>query len=88
MRLLAESIASFTRRCAAGIEAREEVMRANVDRSLMLVTALNPHIGYEKAAETARLAYRENISLREACARLGYLTPERFDELVRPENTV
>ena len=88
VRLLSESIASFTRRCASGIEAREEVMRSNVDRSLMLVTALNPHIGYEKAAETARLAYREDISLREACARLGYLTPERFDELVRPENMV
>ena len=88
VRLLSESIASFTERCAAGITPNREKMTENLHRSLMLVTALNPHIGYEKAAETANLAYRENISLKEACVRLGYLTPERFDEVFRPEEMV
>ncbi len=88
VRLLSESIASFTERCAAGITPNREKMTENLHRSLMLVTALNPHIGYEKAAETASLAYRENISLKEACVRLGYLTPERFDEVFRPEEMV
>ena len=88
VRLLSESIASFTERCAAGITPNREKMTENLHRSLMLVTALNPHIGYGKAAETANLAYRENISLKEACVRLGYLTPERFDEVFRPEEMV
>ena len=60
-------------------------MWENLNKSLMLVTALNPYIGYEKAAETAKKAYRENISLKEACVALGYLTAERFDEVFRPE---
>ena len=88
VRLLSESVAAFTEKCAAGITADREKMRGNLDKSLMLVTALNPYIGYEKAAETARLAYREGISLREACVKLGFLTPERFDQLVRPEEMV
>ena len=88
VRLLGQSIASFTLRCAQGITADRERMDENLRRSLMLVTALNPVIGYEKAAQTARLAYGENISLREACERLGFLSPERFDELVRPEEMV
>ena len=88
VRLLSESIRSFTLRCAAGIEAREEVMRRNLDRSLMTVTALSPRIGYEKAAEAAKLAYREGISLREACLRLGALSAEDFDRLYHPEDMV
>ena len=87
-RLLAESVASFDVRCAAGITADREKMRGNLHRSLMLVTALNPYIGYENAAVTAKLAYRENISLREACVRLGFLTGERFDEVFHPEQMI
>ena len=74
--------------CAEGITADRDVMKQNLERSLMTVTALNPHIGYENAAKTAKLAYAENISLKEACLRLGFLTAERFDELFRPEEMV
>ena len=63
-------------------------MRRNLQNSLMLVTALNPYIGYENAAETAKLAYRENISLKEACVKLGFLTAEQFDEVFLPEEMV
>ena len=85
VRLLAESIASFNDHCAVGITANREKMHENLYRSLMLVTALNPYIGYENAAKTAKLAFRENISLKEACVSLGFLTPERFDEVFHPE---
>ncbi|MBQ9211741.1 MAG: class II fumarate hydratase [Clostridia bacterium] len=88
VRLLSESIQAFTERCAAGISANREKMRENLDRSLMLVTALNPYIGYENAAKTAKKAYRENISLKEACVQLGFLTAERFDEVFHPEQMV
>ncbi len=84
-RLLADSMASFNARCASGIRANREKMRDNLNRSLMLVTALNPYIGYENAAKTAKLAFREGISLREACVRLGFLSGERFDEVFHPE---
>ena len=84
-RLLAESITAFNDRCAAGIIANRDQMRDNLHRSLMLVTALNPHIGYENAARTAKLAYKENISLREACVRLVFLTAEEFDAVFHPE---
>ncbi|MBQ3860923.1 MAG: class II fumarate hydratase, partial [Clostridia bacterium] len=75
----------FNDRCAVGIRANGEKMKANLYNSLMLVTALNPYIGYENAAKTAKKAYRENISLKEACVELGFLTAERFDEVFRPE---
>ncbi len=88
VRLLGESIRAFTKNCAAGIAADREKMRENLHNSLMLVTALNPYIGYENAARTAKLAYAEGISLKEACVRLGFLTPERFDEVFRPEDMV
>ena len=88
VRLLSESIRAFTKNCASGIQANEETMRRNLYNSLMLVTALNPVIGYENAARTAKLAYSENISLKEACVRLGFLTAERFDEVFRPEDMV
>ena len=84
-RLLAESIAAFDRNCVSGIRANREKMQENVDRSLMLVTALNPYIGYENAAKTAKLAFAENISLKEACVKLGFLTAEKFDEVFHPE---
>ncbi len=85
VRLLSEAILSFNDRCAVGIRANGEKMKANLYNSLMLVTALNPYIGYENAAKTAKKAYRENISLKEACVELGFLTAERFDEVFRPE---
>ena len=87
-RLLAEAMNSFKDRCACGIRANREKMHHNLHNSLMLVTALNPYIGYENAAKTAKLAYKENISLREACVRLGFLTPEKFDEVFHPEQMV
>ena len=85
VRLLAESIESFRIHCAEGIRPVREKMRDNLYNSLMLVTALNPYIGYENAAKTAHLAFEENISLKEACVKLGYLSEERFDEVFRPE---
>ena len=88
VRLLSESILSFTERCAAGIRPNREKMRENLQRSLMLVTALNPHIGYENAAKTAKKAFQENISLKEACVALGFLTAERFDQVFHPEEMI
>ncbi|MBQ3373625.1 MAG: class II fumarate hydratase [Anaerolineaceae bacterium] len=88
VRLLAESIRAFTENCVRGIRADEEKMRQNLDRSLMTVTALNPIIGYENAAETAKLAYTDNISLRDACMKLGFLTAEQFDAVFHPEEMV
>ena len=87
-RLLAESIVSFNDRCACGIRANREKMEHNLHNSLMLVTALNPYIGYENAAKTAKKAYKENISLKEACVSLGFLTAECFDEVFHPENMI
>jgi len=87
-RLLAEAIVSFNKNCAVGITADREKMRRNLHDSLMLVTALNPYIGYENAAKTAKKAFSENISLREACVGLGFLTAERFDEVFHPEQMI
>lgn len=84
-RLLAEAIMSFNKNCAVGIKANREKMHYNLHNSLMLVTALNPYIGYENAAKTAKKAYKENISLKEACVALGFLTEEKFDEVFHPE---
>ena len=84
-RLLSDSINSFNKNCASGIKANAEKMKSNLDNSLMLVTALNPYIGYENAAKTVKLAFKENLSLKEACVKLGFLTPERFDEVFHPE---
>ena len=85
-RLLAEAIVSFNDNCAVGIRANEQKMHDNLYNSLMLVTALNPYIGYENAAKTAKKAYKDNISLKEACVELGFLTAEKFDEVFRPED--
>ena len=87
-RLLADAIRSFDERCARGIRPNRERMEHNLHDSLMLVTALNPYIGYENAARVAKKAYAEGTSLREACVGLGYLTPERFDEVFHPEQMV
>ena len=87
-RLLADSIRSFNERCAGGIEADRAKMREYVDRSLMLVTALNPHIGYENAAKVSLKAYREGTSLKEAALSLGLLTEEEFDRYLRPEEMI
>ena len=87
-RLLAEAIRSFNKNCAVGIKANKEKMHHNLHNSLMLVTALNPYIGYENAAKTAKKAYKDNISLKEACVELGFLTAERFDEVFHPEEMV
>ena len=87
-RLLADAMHSFHDNCVVGIQANKEKMAHNLHNSLMLVTALNPYIGYENAAKTAKLAYKENISLKEACVKLGFLTAERFDEVFHPEQMI
>ncbi|MEF3311515.1 class II fumarate hydratase [Paenibacillus sp. GYB004] len=84
-RLLADAIHSFNDHCAVGIEPNRDVIRHHLEQSLMLVTALNPHIGYEKAALVAKTAHKEGITLKEAAVRSGLLTEEEFDRIVRPE---
>ncbi len=88
VRLLAEAMMSFNNNCAVGIKANKEKMHGNLHNSLMLVTALNPYIGYENAAKTVKKAFKENISLKEACVALGFLTAEKFDEVFHPEKMV
>ena len=87
-RLLAESVSSFDERCMSGLRANREKMRENLHRSLMLVTALSPRIGYENAAKVAKKAYDEELSLRDACVALGFLSAEEFDEVFHPEDMV
>jgi fumarate hydratase, class II len=87
-RILADACRSFRRFCVEGLRAREEVIAAHVDRSLMLVTALSPRLGYDKAAEIAKKAHREGSTLKEAAVSLGYLTAEEYDEAVRPERMI
>ena len=88
VRLLADGIISFEKNCVTGIKANKEKMHHNLYNSLMLVTALNPYIGYENAAKTAKKAHKENISLKEACVELGFLTAEKFDEVFHPEEMI
>ena len=83
--LLADGTDSFCKNCVSGIKANRERMDWNLHNSLMLVTALNPYIGYDNGAKTAKKAYRENISLRDACAELGFMSREQFDQVIRPE---
>jgi len=85
MELLADACRSFTEFCVAGVEADRDRIARLVDQSLMLVTALTPHIGYDKAAQAAHKAHHEGKTLREACMELGLLSAEEFDRLVRPE---
>lgn len=88
VRLLSESIVSFNDKCAVGIVADKKKMHENLERSLMLVTALNPYIGYEHAAMVAKKAFKENISLKESCVALGFLSSEEFDKVFHPEQMV
>ena len=88
IRLLTDACDSFRVHCVDGIEANEERIHSNLYNSLMLVTTLNPHIGYDKAAEVAKKAYEDNLSLREAIINLGYMSGEEFDQLVQPEKMI
>ena len=88
VRLLTDAMDSFNDRCVSGLRANREKMDENLNRSLMTVTALNPHIGYENAAKVAKLAHGEGITLKEACVRLGYLTAEEFDRVFDFERMV
>jgi fumarate hydratase class II len=88
VRLLTDGIRSFNEHCASGIKANPEKMKSNLEQSLMLVTVLNPYIGYDNAAKTAKKAYREDITLRQACVELGFLSGERFDDVFHPEEMV
>ena len=87
-RLLSEAMLSFRDHCVSGIRANRKKMHDNLHNSLMLVTALNPHIGYENAAKVAKKAYAENITLREACLALRFLTEEEFDRVFHPEQMI
>jgi fumarate hydratase class II len=87
-RLLGDACVSFTNKCAVGIEANHAIIQRHLENSLMLVTSLNPHIGYYKAAEIAKKAHKEGTTLREAAVGLGYVTNEQFDQWVRPEDMV
>lgn len=87
-RLLGDAMLSFEERCARGIKPNREKIQEYLDQSLMLVTALNPHIGYENAAKVAKTAFRENLTLKEAAVKLELLSGEKFDEIVRPEKMV
>ena len=88
IRLLSDGCSNFQQHCIAGLEPDAQVMAQHLERGLMLVTALNPHIGYDKSAEIAKKAYSEGLTLREAALELGYLTDEEFDAWVRPQNMI
>lgn len=88
VKLLSDVINSFNKNCVIGIRANYEKMRENLNNSLMLVTALNPHIGYENAAKVAKKAHNEGITLKEACVKLGFLSGEEYDRIVIPEKMV
>ena len=86
--LLADGMRSFRLNCAVGIEPNKERIDENLRRSLMLVTALNPHIGYDNAAKIAKTAHKQNKTLKEVAVEMGLLTAEQFDEWVRPEKMI
>src|SRR5204863_3862795 len=88
VRLLGDGCLSFEENCAAGIEADEERIGQLMRNSLMLVTALNPHVGYDKAAQIAKKAHKEGTSLRDAAVALGYVTAEQFDQWVKPDKMI
>jgi fumarate hydratase class II len=87
-RLLGDACVSFSKNCATGIEANVPIIQQHLNNSLMLVTALNPHIGYEKAAKIAKTAHQEHLTLKQAALNLGYLTAEEFDLWVKPEDMI
>ena len=86
--LLSDSIQSFVKKCIIGLEVNKKNIGSNLENSLMLVTALNPKIGYDKSAEIAKLAYRQDISLKEAAVKSGYLSEKEFDELTEPKKMI
>ena len=86
IRLLGDASSSFSERCVEGLQANTEIIDQHVGRSLMLVTALAPHIGYDKASEIAKLAHKESLTLREAASKTGYVTEEEFDRWVKPKH--
>ena len=86
--LLSDVINSFTKNCIKGIEPNNDRIQANLYNSLMLVTALNPHIGYDKAAKVAKKAFEDKSSLKEAIVELGYLSAEDFDVLINPADMI
>jgi fumarate hydratase class II len=86
VRLLTDASGTFTRFCVEGLEPNEARIRQHLENSLMLVTALNPLIGYDRAAEVAKKAHKEGTTLRESALALGYLSGEEFDGAVRPES--
>ena len=88
IRLISDACESFTDNCVVGIEANKVNIKKHLDNSLMLVTALNPHIGYDNAAKVAKKAHKENTTLKQAAMDLGLLTSEKFDEVVKPEKMV
>lgn len=88
IRLLADACESFCDNCVVGIEANNENIKKHLDNSLMLVTALNTHIGYDNAAKVAKKAHAENITLKQSAAALGLLKEEDFDRIVRPEKMI
>lgn len=88
IQLLAGACESFTRNCVVGIRANREVIKRHLDNSLMLATALNPHIGYDKAAQVAKKAHKENVTLKEAAVALGFLTSKDFERIVKPEEMI
>jgi fumarate hydratase class II len=88
IRLMADAARSFTEHCVSGIRADEKRIRELMQRSLMLVTALAPHIGYDKASEIAKSAHKRGTTLREEAVRLGHVSAEDFDRLVRPEDMI
>jgi fumarate hydratase class II len=88
VRLLADASRSFTDNCVVGIKANKERIKHLLDMSLMLVTALTPKIGYDKAAQVAKTAHKNGTTLREEAVKLGFVTEKEFDELVRPEKMI
>jgi fumarate hydratase, class II len=88
VKLLSDVSRAFVDYCVKGIEVNKEQLQANVKNSLMVVTALSPKVGYDKAAEIAHVAHREKLNLKEACLKLGYLTADEFDRLVKPDEMI
>lgn len=88
VRLLADASVSFTDNCVVGIEPNKEKIQEHLTNSLMLVTALNPHVGYDNAAKIAKNAFEKNITLKASALELGFLTEQKFDEVVKPENMI
>ena len=88
VRIISDTCLSFSDKCVSGLEANEDKISEHLENSLMLVTALNPHIGYDNAAKIAKNAHENGLTLRQSATQMGILTDEQFDEWVRPENMI